>query len=94
MTHIVSLSLNVIGRVQGVGFRAMTQRKAIELGLVGLVQNLPDGSVMIEAEGPVEQLSELIHWCRQNPGWTRVTNVSVTEIPVTGYHRFEIIHGR
>ncbi|MBS4058371.1 MAG: acylphosphatase [Bacteroidetes bacterium] len=94
MTQIVSLSLNVVGRVQGVGFRAMTQRKATELGLVGFVQNLPDGSVMIEAEGPVEQLSELIQWCRRNPGWSRVSDVSITEIPVIGYLQFEIKHGR
>ena len=35
----------VIGHVQGVFFRASTQRKAQELGLTGYAKNLPDGHV-------------------------------------------------
>lgn len=35
----------VTGRVQGVGFRAFVQRCGRQLGLNGIVRNLPDGSV-------------------------------------------------
>ncbi|MAJ49565.1 MAG: acylphosphatase, partial [Deltaproteobacteria bacterium] len=37
----------VRGKVQGVGFRNATWRKAMELGIRGSVQNLDDGSVEI-----------------------------------------------
>ena len=37
------------GEVQGVGFRWSVQRKAVELGLTGYAENLPDGSVRVEA---------------------------------------------
>ena len=39
--------LIVRGRVQGVFFRAATQREARRLGLTGWVRNRPDGSVEI-----------------------------------------------
>ena len=48
--------IKVFGKVQGVGFRYYTQRKAVELGITGFVQNRPDGSVYIEAEGEEEDL--------------------------------------
>lgn len=45
------------GKVQGVGFRYITQRLARELNLKGTVQNLPDGSVEIYAQGPQSQIT-------------------------------------
>ena len=39
----------VRGKVQAVGFRAATRRKAMELGIRGSVRNLDDGSVEILA---------------------------------------------
>jgi len=39
------------GRVQGVGFRWWTRCRGLELGLVGVAGNLPDGRVVVVAEG-------------------------------------------
>jgi acylphosphatase len=39
------------GRVQGVGFRWWVRSRALELGLVGYAENLPDGRVKVLAEG-------------------------------------------
>lgn len=39
------------GRVQGVGFRATVRGLASEFPVTGFVQNLPDGSVLLEAQG-------------------------------------------
>ncbi len=82
--------IKVYGRVQGVGFRYYTQKKAIELGIKGFVQNKPDGSVYIEAEGEEEDLDKFILWCNEGPAWARVTNVQVQKTPVFGYDDFTI----
>lgn len=44
------------GHVQGVGFRAGTQRLAASLGLLGWVRNEPDGSVRLVALGEDDAL--------------------------------------
>ena len=46
------------GKVQGVFFRANVKKIADAMGVSGSVQNLPDGSVKIEAQGPKELLKE------------------------------------
>ncbi len=45
------------GRVQGVGFRYSTWLAAREFEVSGFVANLPDGRVLLEAEG---QESEIV----------------------------------
>ena len=45
------LTVQVRGRVQGVGFRMWTRARATELGLVGWASNLPDGRVEVVVEG-------------------------------------------
>jgi acylphosphatase len=62
----------VRGRVQGVFYRASTQRRALELGLAGWVRNAADGSVEILADGPGAALLDLIEWCRSGPSGARV----------------------
>ena len=49
MPRLVAL---VKGRVQGVGYRAFAQKKALELGLSGYAENLPDGRVEVVKQGP------------------------------------------
>jgi acylphosphatase len=45
------------GRVQGVGFRYTTREIASQFDVMGYVQNLPDGQVLVVAEGPIEMSS-------------------------------------
>jgi acylphosphatase len=61
------------GRVQGVGFRWWVRSRALELGLVGYAENLPDGRVKVLAEGPrrcCERLLDLMQG-GGTPGWVR-----------------------
>lgn len=65
MERTVHIIVN--GLVQGVGFRYFTFKRAKELGLAGYVQNLPDGTVEIEAEGDQGLLRELIDAVKVGP---------------------------
>lgn len=71
------VQLFVRGRVQGVFFRASTQREAKRLGLTGWVKNRPDGAVEIVAEGEEENLKELLGWANHGPTAARVERVDV-----------------
>jgi acylphosphatase len=48
------------GRVQGVGFRYAALQAAREFEVAGFVTNLPDGRVLLEAEGTTEELDAFI----------------------------------
>jgi acylphosphatase len=82
--------LIVSGRVQGVFYRASTKQKADELGIVGFVQNLADGTVYVEAEAEEHLLDELIQWCKHGPIAARVDHVDVREGLVMNYEGFEV----
>jgi acylphosphatase len=58
-----------------VGFRAWTAWRARELGLRGWVRNRLDGSVELEAEGPVEVLSRFREELHRGPPAARVLAV-------------------
>ena len=70
-----AIQLVIKGRVQGVGYRAATQRKASELGLKGWVRNLPGGEVEAFAQGPAADVESLVEWCRRGPALARVSGV-------------------
>jgi len=82
--------LTVSGRVQGVGYRQATLGEAQLLGLGGWVRNCPDGTVQIEAEGPVVQLNDLRLWCERGPVAAQVHRVATTQVAPTGADWFEI----
>ena len=84
------LKITVKGKVQGVYFRASTRLKAIELGLTGYVENRPDGSVYLEAEGEEAQLKKLVQWCNIGPDSAVVEDVSYTENQVLGFLDFQV----
>jgi acylphosphatase len=48
------------GEVQGVGFRYTVRGIANRLGVPGGVENLPDGTVLLVAEGPEDRLQGLL----------------------------------
>jgi acylphosphatase len=81
----------VRGRVQGVNFRAATQRAAARLGLHGWVGNQSDGTVAVAAEGPRAALESLVAWLHQGPPAAQVTAVETAWLPARGeFAGFEI----
>ena len=77
-TNRARLTATVRGRVQGVGFRAWTRRRAIRLGLVGSATNLRSGEVEIVAEGERSALEGLVDDLRGPMAPGKVMGVTVT----------------
>jgi acylphosphatase len=72
------LHATVKGRVQGVNFRQFVYTRARFLRLGGYVSNLDDGqSVEIVAEGPREDLEQLLEYLQEGPRSARVESVEV-----------------
>lgn len=86
------IEASIEGRVQGVGFRHFTVRTAEKLsGVTGWVKNESDGSVTLVAEGPTNQLEELISAVHEGPRRARVDNVDVEKSDARGEFRsFEV----
>ncbi|MFO7762779.1 MAG: acylphosphatase [Wenzhouxiangellaceae bacterium] len=66
----------VSGKVQGVFFRASTQRKARALDITGHAVNLEDGRVEVLACGDEQALSDLQAWLHQGPAGAKVEHVA------------------
>ena len=49
--QLIYKKYTISGRLQGVFYRQSTQEQATQLGLVGWVQNLSNGDVMVWAKG-------------------------------------------
>tara|TARA_Y100000310_G_C20553802_1_gene749490 strand:+ start:712 stop:981 length:270 start_codon:yes stop_codon:yes gene_type:complete len=71
------------GKVQGVFFRANTEKRAVALGLKGYVKNVSKG---VEAvfEGEDEKVAEILSFCAIGPEAAKVTGVDVSEESYVG----------
>lgn len=85
--------IRIYGKVQGVWYRASTQRKAKELGLSGFVRNEADGSVYAEAEGTAAELKALVEWCQEGPPFAKVARVEFEESNLKNFDDFEVRRG-
>jgi len=78
------LKAEIIGDVQGVGFRYFAQSHARRLGLEGYVRNRYDGAVEVEAEGSPDALERFLDLLRQGPRAARIQDVAVAWLPARG----------
>lgn len=88
-----TIQIKVSGRVQGVCFRAATQKQAEQLGIMGIVKNNTDGSVNIVARHAKKEILDIfINWCHKGPIMAKVTDVAVKEFTTTEkFTQFEIL---
>lgn len=75
MTEMSRVHVIISGRVQGVFFRAETQRMARQLGVQGWVRNRPEGTVEAVFEGPQEIVEAAVKWCWRGSAMSHVTDV-------------------
>ena len=83
-------NITVKGRVQGVSYRFAAHAMALKLSLTGLVKNLANGDVYIEAEGTEENINKMIDWCYIGPPLAKVREVIAEEQEVKEYRNFEL----
>ena len=74
-----SVRARIRGRVQGVWYRAWTQKTASELGLSGWVRNRSDGTVEALFCGPRETVSRMLDLAREGPPMARVDAIETWE---------------
>ncbi|SFJ33895.1 acylphosphatase [Celeribacter neptunius] len=88
----IARHVRILGKVQGVAYRAWTKSFADSEGITGWVRNEVDGSVaalLCGAEEPVERLLSAM-W--EGPGAAAVREVQVSHAMENVTSGFEILH--
>ncbi len=89
---MIQKTVIISGRVQGVGFRYTTYNLAESFDIQGTVQNMPDGTVKIVAEGENDEIESFIDTLADTMQ-RYITEVCVDQRPATKqYKTFEIIY--
>ncbi|VCU68431.1 Acylphosphatase [Pigmentiphaga humi] len=73
---VETVLVRVTGRVQGVGYRISTVRRAHLVGVGGWVRNNEDGSVEALVQGTPEQVDAMLEWLRQGPPAAQVRELA------------------
>ena len=88
---MIEMNAVVTGKVQGVRYRTYVQESATELGLVGYVRNLPNGTVEVVAQGMPDTLKDFVEYLNEGSLLAKVEGVSVDWHSVRGiYTEFSI----
>ncbi len=84
--------IHVSGIVQGVGFRYRVRSEAGRRRITGHVENLDDGTVMIECEGKREDIEGLVASIRDSKEPVQVDDIDVQYSEGTGrFKTFRIV---
>ncbi len=85
------LHVVIIGKVQGVWFRAWTRDTAREMGVTGWVRNGTEGTVEAVGQGDKKLLKQFIQRLLDGPPLARVTKIdSIWQEAETEFSSFEI----
>ena len=88
----LTVNMKITGKVQGVGFRYFVLRQAQELGILGWVNNKPNGDVEAFAQGEKAELEQFIAKVKEGTTFSRVDNVNLEWMNKDEqYFGFEII---
>ncbi|MEX2341261.1 MAG: acylphosphatase [Candidatus Paceibacterota bacterium] len=74
---MIEMRCIISGKVQAVAYRTYVQSSADELGLAGYVQNLPDGTVEVVAQGDPTILKEFVEYLHEGSLLAQVEAVAV-----------------
>ncbi len=90
---MVEIYAVIAGKVQGVMFRTYVQEAATNLGLVGYVKNLSDGTVAVVAQGLPDTLKEFIEYLHEGSLLSVVESVAIDwRTGVVTYEEFSLLY--
>ena len=78
-----TVHVTISGLVQGVGYRAWTEREAIARGLSGWVRNRRGGAVEAVFSGDAVDVAAILAACSAGPRMARVIVVDVDDLTAT-----------
>ncbi|MEM4260018.1 MAG: acylphosphatase [Candidatus Woesearchaeota archaeon] len=84
-----TLRIFISGKVQAVGFRFFAKSFAEKFNIKGFVQNMPNGDVLVVAQGKNTNL--FLEVIRKGPPYSKVTNIVVMNTNEKEYVGFEIL---
>lgn len=86
-----AVKITVHGVVQGVFYRKTLADLALQLGIVGSIQNQKGGTVLVIAQGDELPLTNFINYCKQGNNMSKVDAIDVEDIPQFQAQKFEIL---
>ena len=81
------------GRVQGVGFRRITESVAPTFKVTGYVMNLSDGRVELHVEGRIDDIDNFVQEIDKKFE-SEITRVTQELVDLRKYHRFSVAFER
>lgn len=90
---MIELQATVTGKVQEVMYRVYVQEAATNLGLVGYVKNMTDGSVFVLAQGLPDTLKEFVEYLNEGSSLSSVDSVGIDWRSVSvPYEEFSVLY--
>ena len=86
-----TVHLEIIGKVQGVFFRAKAKEVAEIHRISGWIRNADDDKVEALITGEDGDVGEFIVWCKHGPEKAKVNNVVIVYKEVKIFDTFEVI---
>jgi len=83
----------ISGRVQGVGFRAWTEREAGARGLKGFVRNRLNGDVEAVFAGSRQAVEAMCEACWHGPRAAHVDRIEVTALAADALPELDLVAG-
>lgn len=86
-----SIKITIKGKVHSVWFRISTKEQADKIGILGTVQNINDGSVLVIAQAEEDLLNEFLKYCHNGPPLSKVIDVTIDELNIQDFSSFDIL---
>ena len=87
---LLTIHMQISGKVQGVFFRANACKVAEKYGLKGWIKNTNEGDVETVVVGEEDSVKKFIDWCKIGPPKARVMNVLVNNLPPAIFNEFSV----
>ena len=90
---MVEMHCVITGNVQGVAYRTYAQDSATFLKIVGYVENMSDGSVMVVGQAQTEVLKEFVEYLNEGSLMSQVSGVAIDWRTINKtFDEFSVLH--